>query len=229
MNIFALIKDILAPKKCYWCENVGSFLCPKCLEKIQKHENICYVCKQKSRNFEVHDYCKNKKIFYDRIIILFHYKTDIIKKLIKNLKFYSKKEIALDFLDLINLELINYDKSKIILIPTPMFWYKKLLRWYNQSEVIIKYLSQKYDYKYDFWLIKKVKSTKPQSHLSKMQRISNLQNCYKIDKNLLNIYKNYHFFIVDDVVSTATTFNEIAKILKQNNIKEVSCLSIASD
>lgn len=229
MNIFTLIKDILAPKKCYWCGNIGSFLCPECLAKIQRHENICYICKQKSTNFEVHNYCKNKSIFYDRIIILYHYKNKIIKKLIKNFKFYSKKEIAIDFTYLIDLELKNYDKSKILLIPTPMFWYKKLLRWYNQSEILINYLREKYDYKTSNKLVKKVKSTKPQSHLSKMQRVNNLKDCFNIDKNLLKNYKNHHIFILDDVVSTASTFNEIAKILKQNWIKEVSCLSIASD
>lgn len=102
-----------------------------------------------------------------------------------------------------------------------MFWYKKLTRGFNQTEIIIKNLNKFFWYIYDFNIIKKIKSTKPQSHFNKNQRLINLKNCYKIDLNLLKTNKNKLFIIIDDLVSSWTTINEISKILKQNWIKKV--------
>jgi len=50
-----------------------------------------------------------------------------------------------------------------------------------------------------------------------------------VDKNLIKKYENKIFVIVDDVVSTWTTFNEISRLLNDNWVKKIYCLSIASD
>jgi predicted amidophosphoribosyltransferase len=63
---------------------------------MSNFEPICYVCKGRSDNFNVHKKCKID-VYYDKIIILSHYKNKIMSKLIKDLKFYSKKDIAEDF------------------------------------------------------------------------------------------------------------------------------------
>gem|GEM_PF-6718429 len=96
MNIFNIIKDLLAPKKCYSCKKEGHFLCKKCFEEIGYFESICPVCKEKTRDFEVHFYCKKETISLDKVIILTHYQNKIIKKLIKDAKFYGKKDILED-------------------------------------------------------------------------------------------------------------------------------------
>jgi predicted amidophosphoribosyltransferase len=69
-----------------------------CFDKIEKHyffDEICYVCKKYNKDFEVHKRCK-EKVFYDKIIIATHYRTSVIKKLIKDFKFYGKKDIVED-------------------------------------------------------------------------------------------------------------------------------------
>jgi predicted amidophosphoribosyltransferase len=63
---------------------------------MEHFSDICYVCKKKSENFIVHNKCKNN-IYYDNLIILTHYKNNHISKLIKDLKFYNKKDILEDF------------------------------------------------------------------------------------------------------------------------------------
>jgi len=63
---------------------------------MSNFEPICYCCKGKSDYFNIHKNCK-KDVYYDKIIILSHYKNKTISKLIKDLKFYGKKDIAEDF------------------------------------------------------------------------------------------------------------------------------------
>lgn len=230
--MFKILKDILAPKKCYSCWKEWHFLCKDCLNRIWYFESICPVCKQKSNNFEVHSYCKNDFVFYDKIIILTHYRNNIIKKLIKDAKFYHKKDILDDLSFYVwnkFFENVNEKKEDLIFVQIPMYFLKKLFRWYNQSEVIINFLSKYFQINYDFKILKKIKYTKQQSHLSRIERINNLKWSFDINKDLIKKYKNKTFVIIDDVVSTWTTFNEISKLLKNNWIKRIYWLSIASD
>lgn len=230
--IFKLFKDIIAPKKCYNCWQEWSFICQRCLEKLWYFENICYVCKAKTRDFEVHEYCKNEFVYYDKIIVLTHYKNKVIKRLIEDAKFYWKKDILEDFSLYLWKKLfenISEGKDEIILIPTPMYFWKKVSRWYNQSEILVKNLWKYFWIEYSFKILKKSKKTKAQSHLSKIERIENLKWVFSLNEKDFKEHKNKTFIIVDDVVSTWSTINEIAKILKRNWVKKVYGLSIASD
>lgn len=232
MKIINFFKDLIAPKKCYSCSKEWHFLCSNCFDSIGYFESICPVCKQSSRHFEVHFYCKNDFVYYDKLIILTHYKNTAIKHLIKDAKFYQRKDILEDLsVYLWNTLFYHCDEKMedLIFISTPMYFWKKILRGYNQSEILTLYLSKIFWVFYHFKIIKKIKSTKQQSHLSKMERKENLKNSYKINQHELLKYKNKTFIIVDDVVSTGTTLNEIAKLLKSQGVTKVYGLCLASD
>lgn len=232
MSIFRFFKDILAPKKCYSCKKEWHFLCEKCIQDIWFFQSICPLCKQITRDFEVHFYCKKSQFSLDKVIILTHYNNKTIKKLIKDAKFYGKKDILEDMSFYLWEKLflhIEEKKEDIILIPTPMYFWKKLMRGYNQSEILVKYMAKNFYIESNFCVIKKSKSTKAQSHLSKIERIENLRNAFYFNEKELVKYKHKTIILVDDVVSTATTMNECAKLLKKNGIKKIYWLCIASD
>jgi len=226
------IKDIIATKKCYSCGQEWHFLCPRCMSKMSNFSSICYVCKAKSDYFEVHQSCL-EWIYFDKLIILTHYKQNIIKKLIKDFKFYYKKDIADDFWkylwDLL-LKNISWNLDDFLLIPIPLYFLKKWKRWYNQTELLIKIISKNTSIKFKNNLIKRIKNTRQQSQLSRQERLSNLESAFKINKKQLDkVDKNKTIIIVDDVVSTWTSINSVAKLLKQNWFKKVIWLVIASD
>ena len=132
--MFKFLKDLIAPKKCYSCNKEWHFLCEKCLSKMSNFESICYICKWRSDNFNVHENCTNN-VYYEKIIILSHYKNKIISKLIKDLKFYNKKDIAEDLWNYLSElffenEIYKNTDNYIIIFP-PMWFLKKLKRWYN--------------------------------------------------------------------------------------------------
>lgn len=230
--MFKFLKDLIAPKKCYSCNKQWHFLCEECLSKMSNFEPICYCCKGKSDYFDIHKNCK-KDVYYDKIIVLSHYKNKTISKLIKDLKFYGKKDIAEDFWNYLS-ELffeneIYKNTDNYILIFPPMSFIKKLKRWYNHSEIISKVISKNTNIKIEKWYIKKVKTTRQQSTLKRQDRVINLNNSFKIaNKKIDNIDKKI-FIIVDDVISTGSTINELSKILKEKWVKKVIWLIVASD
>jgi predicted amidophosphoribosyltransferase len=88
------------------------------------------VCKGVTKNFEICENCK-KEVFYDKIIILTNY-TKTISKLIKDAKFYNKKEIFDDFSGFLYEKfLLNHKikfKDDYIIISIPSYFWKKMKR-----------------------------------------------------------------------------------------------------
>lgn len=232
MKIFKFLKDLIAPKKCYSCNKEWHFLCEQCLSKIAKFDSICYCCKGIIDNFDVHKNCL-EDVYYDKIIILAHYKNKIISKLIKHLKFYWKKDIWEDFWYYLSElffenEIYKNTDDYIIIFP-PMWFIKKIRKWYNHSEIIAKYISKRTGIKTEKKLIIKSKQTRQQSTLNRNERLKNLENSFKIHKNKVDKIDKKTFIIVDDVISTGTTVNEISKILKEKWAKKIIWLIVASD
>jgi predicted amidophosphoribosyltransferase len=60
------------------------------------------------------------------------------------------------------------------------------------------------------------------------ERLVNLKWVFKINKRKISKIKDKNIIIIDDVISTWTTINEIAKILKENGAKNIIWLIIAS-
>jgi ComF family protein len=225
------LKDIIAPKKCYSCNKEWHFLCPQCMSKMSNFNSICYVCKQKTDNFKTHKNCQ-KWFYLDQLIILTHYKQEPIKKLIKDAKFYYKKDILDDFAKYLWEKLLINIKNKddYIFIPVPMYFLRKWKRWYNQSEILVNYLVRFLHINKNFKIIKRIKNTRQQSKLSRQKRLQNLEKAFKINKKELDkIDKNKTIVLIDDVISTWTTLNLIAKLLKDNWFVSVIWLVIASD
>lgn len=227
-----LLFDFISPKKCYNCKKEWKFLCEDCVKIFKEFEEICYVCKKYSKNCEVHKNC-HENIFYDKVIILKHYKNNIIKKLIKDWKFYNKTEILEEFSLYLHKKFLKYEKcedfEKYLVLPIPSYFLRKLKRWYNSSEVLSKKFAEISKINYKKNILKKIRQTKQQSKLDKLWRLKNLENSFKINDKFKNFIKWKNLIILDDVISTWTTLNEVSKILKQNWAKKIIWLVVASD
>ncbi len=231
MKILKILLDLIAPKKCYSCNKEWHFFCKSCQTLEYSFENICYVCKWKTKNFEVHSECKNFA-YYDKIIVLNHYRQKYTKKLIRDAKFYNKTHIYDDlsyFLYekfILNEKIIFKDNYIVTFVPS--FYLKKIKRWFNWSEILAKNFSNTSWIKYKN-LTKKIKNTYSQSELNRQDRLTNLNNSFVINKKYKKLIKNKNIIILDDVVSTWVTINELSKILKKYKAKKIIWLIVASD
>lgn len=232
MKIIKILLDVIAPKKCYSCNKEWHFFCPQCQQLEYSFDSICYFCKWLTYKYSVHNECK-QYIYYDKIIVLNHYRQKYTKKLIRDAKFSNKPHIYDDFWFylyekfILNHKIINKNEYMIIWIPS--YFLKKIKRWYNWSELLAKSFSNNINIKYKKSLIIKTKNTKSQSDLSRQKRITNLNNSFIINPIYKNIIKNKTIIIVDDVISTWTTINEVSKILKANWVNKIIWLIIASN
>ncbi len=265
MKLIKLLKDIISPKKCYSCNKEWHFLCPECLWKIKKYKVCCYACKTHSDNFAVHKHksCQ-RAAFYDKMIILTHYQNNVIKRLVKHSKYYSRKDILEDFAIYLselfykneiilknnktasqknkinepNLSIEDFNplnklnketKDKYLLVPVPMYFFRKFSRWYNHSELLAKNIWKITWIKVSTKLIKRIRNTRQQSKLSREDRLINLKDAFKVNKKQVDrLDKKIKLILIDDITSTWSTINEISEALRKAWIREIIGLCIAS-
>ena len=71
-------------------------------------------------------------------------------------------------------------------------------------------------------LIQRVKDTKPQYKLKRMERLENLSNAFQVNKEN---YKGKTILLIDDICTTGSTFQEIIKEFNKNGITDIVCLA----
>ena len=120
-------------------------------------------------------------------------------------------------------ELTNTD----IIIPVPITTLRRITRKYNQSELLAMSISELSHIKYEPRILIKSKSTKSQEGLTRLSRQKNLIGSFSVNSKFADLLKDKNVALVDDVITTGSTANECAKVLKKYGAKNVIVLTIA--
>ncbi|GGN79483.1 hypothetical protein GCM10009193_23470 [Shewanella aestuarii] len=133
-------------------------------------------------------------------------------------------------------QLVNYGLIDLpqVIIPVPLHANRLGQRGFNQAWLIAKQLSELLDIPMDDQFIFRCQDTSPQAGLDGKQRRDNCHQAFalKAQQQYFNakgsIARYQHVALVDDVVTTGTTINEIALLLKQHQIaSQAWCLARA--
>lgn len=206
--------NLLFPRTCINCQTQGEYLCKTCKKLLIPHVEICPYCHKFSADYKTCLNCKTDKSNYlEWLIIVFSYK-DLIKKLILQIKYYHKSDTA-EFLTERLIMAINCNHSlpnklNIWYVPSHRFRHY-FVKGYNQSKLLAQKLSEK-TWFHIIDLAQKIHHTHTQAWLNRSQRLSNLSNVFSL--NTQNIQDWETLLIIDDVTTTWTTINELAKTIK---------------
>lgn len=215
MNFINSALDYFFPPICGMCGEINeNYICNNCYENIKKIKK-CVINEYNNRNFSKHLY-------------IFKYEGIIRNKIIEY-KFEDKGYLYKMFAKIIlsDKKTCNFIKKYDVIIPVPISKKRKKKRGYNQSELVANELAQKLNQ--DIWtdIIIKKKDNKPQSELNKLERIKNVEDIYEINKPIE--VKNKKVLLLDDIYTTGSTVNEIARKLKQNQTQEIGVITLTKD
>ncbi|EPJ49835.1 MAG: hypothetical protein OFPI_22390 [Osedax symbiont Rs2] len=119
----------------------------------------------------------------------------------------------------------NLDPQQMLtqaLIPVPIAKSKLLRKGYNQAAQLAFELSRQLQIKLDTTTVTKNRNTQAQAELGASARKNNLRGAFDINKH------NYrHLTIIDDVMTTGATANEIARALLNSGVEQVDVWIIA--
>jgi ComF family protein len=186
--------------------------CPQCGLQTQISGSICGNCLSYTPDF-------------DATHTLFTYDFPV-DRLLQHYKYNNSLHLSHTFAQLLYenklKRLSGIDKIDLI-IPMPMHPTRLKERGFNQALEIARILSKRTHIKLDYSLCKRSKHTPPQASLPLKERIKNIRDAFDCQQNVdgLNIA------IVDDVMTTGASLNELAKTLKQAGATHVECWAIA--
>ena len=209
-NFFKILLDYIYKQKCYFCG------------KSAENKVFCSSC------FNSISFLSNKaisKILEKKIYCVSFYQGNI-KKLIKAVKYHNKKALALyqakimfDFW-----QKIEEKKDFYTIIPVPIHKKRLKQRKYNHMDLVGKYLCEMTGYELNTSFITRTKDTKPQYKLTKQEREENLKDAFSLN---LKQKPTTPILLIDDISTTGSTFLEIIKELKKNNIEDITCFVTA--
>lgn len=192
--------------------------CHICLENKTKN----YICKDCIERFEFID---GIKILDEGICLYPLFYNNFIKKYIKKFKYEDCTYLVKPFTEILYKFLIKKDLNIDYISFVPMYFKDEYKRGYNQLKILGKYLSYMLEIPM-IEILKKNKSTKHQNKLDRKERLNNLKQSFETVKDLDINSKT--ILIVDDVVTTGSTFNAISKEIKINYDCEIIFLALAS-
>jgi ComF family protein len=109
------------------------------------------------------------------------------------------------------------------IIPVPMHHSRVRFRGFNQALEIARPISRELSIPILSNVICKSRKTVPQTQLGEKARKRNLYNSFTINDPI----NARHVAILDDVITTSATMNELARTLKQHGVHTVSAWSCA--
>jgi ComF family protein len=110
-----------------------------------------------------------------------------------------------------------------VLIPMPLSDARLRERGFNQSQEIARHIAKHSGIALIADACRKTRETPPQAALPWKARAKNVRNAFVCDAN----FSGHHIGIVDDVMTTGATLNELAKKLKQRGAARVTGIIIA--
>lgn len=226
LNFLKSFLDLIFPKKCFVCKTGDFPICSECRLKFEfMGSNICKICGNeiKPLNNICLD-CSRKLPLYSISRSVFRY-TDAVRSLILLLKFKHKKEI-IDiftpyFIDYIAKNKHLFHADFLVSIPqnsqTDHLNLSKLLCEKAEKNIGIKYCD----------ILIKTKDTPYQSSLKAKERLTNLIDCFDIKKDYKNMISGKNILIIDDIITTKSTINNISETIMKYSPKEIKTLSLA--
>ncbi len=121
------------------------------------------------------------------------------------------------------------------ILPVPLHWRRKAYRGFNQSAETAKHLSRWLDIPIQTNLASRIKHTNDQKGLTRAARQRNIRGAFRIrNTNFVQsaLKANWsnspkHIAIVDDVVTTGATVNELSKTLRKAGSERIDVWCIA--
>lgn len=223
---FEGLQHLIFPNVCLQCSYE--------LSRFEKH--ICAFCWDKLQRtyFESYEVASGMdQLFWGRIelsetfALYFFEKEKPIQDILHALKYQFKAPLGRHFGEVMGKTMFNSGKYKSIeaLIPVPIHPQKRFLRGYNQSELLAEGMASILNTPILRDVVQKKANNASQTRKNRFLRWDNASEQFSLGKTRIPFR---HVAIVDDVITTGSTLEAMAKLLRSHYPDlQISLLSFA--
>lgn len=201
-------------------------VCQPCYSNLMNipsvYQNRCWKCLITKRAQQLEcDNCRENKFVFDRIITAFDYGYPI-EQILHKLK-YSNNLAYSTFLSQIFWSRISKQITHLpdAIIPVPLHPNKQKTRGFNQTHELVRELCAT-NPQVQFINAIRTKETTQQAKLNRISRVANMKDAFQINNDI----RGLNISIIDDVITTGSTINELAKLCKNLGAARVEIWSL---
>ncbi|MBT8120825.1 MAG: ComF family protein [Gammaproteobacteria bacterium] len=219
----------LFPSRCILCQKALHQvieLCPECYTSLPHNESCCQRCAlplpEELGNSILCGRCISKAPAFDYAHSLFRYEGSVIG-MVHQLKFGEKISHARSIGEMLWARLLQTGESPDCLLPVALHDSRLRQRGFNQSIEISRVMAKKSGIPVEYDAVARHRRTSAQTGLDAKLRKKNLKGAFAVVRTIA--YE--HVLIIDDVMTTGATVDELARLLKNNGVMRVGVLTIA--
>jgi ComF family protein len=220
-SILQPLKDFLFVTSCFHCrtplKDGESRLCTDCWRSLTPVGSNDYTFHVLRGRFAENDYIA------DLISLYYFEKGKVLQSLMHSLKYEEVTSFGVELGERLGREIQKRGISSDFVIPVPLNKQKLRERGYNQSDFIAKGMSSVLGIPVRTDLVRRTRYTVTQTHLNALERKENVANAFELPHP--EQIRLRSFFIVDDVITTGSTIQEIGKILKAAGAEKIIAAS----
>ncbi len=220
-----LLGNILDPKLCPGCQHPTEsrqIFCSGCYPRLLQVINPCHLCGLENQNDgDICATCLYDPPRWQHMIAPWQYR-GLTRELLLQLKFSESLYLANSLVSTVTGIFNNTDTHPEVLLPVPLHQNRLFERGFNQAYEIARILSAQLDIKLDCKTLTRIRDTEAQAGLSANQREKNILKAFSCGKT---DYR--HVAVVDDIVTTGSTANEITKTLHRAGVETVQIWGLA--
>ncbi len=223
--------NALFPRHCVFCSLPSQrdyHVCHHCETLLPELKTACKCCGlslPSNQSGLICGQCLKTPPHFDRTYALFPYQLPL-SHLIKQMKFHHTLLYAELFGELICTQLNGwYDKEPLpqAILPVPLHQQRLRQRGYNQAIEIAKPIKHHCKLPLLKTICHRHRATQAQSDLKMNQRKQNIAGAFQT----LAPLHYQHLAIIDDVMTTGHTVNELARVLKSAGVARVDVWCVA--
>jgi ComF family protein len=250
------VLDLFFPPVCPLCNELmksAEPFCEECIAKLTTPDGMfCKRCGGKhpphSRNIWGCSRCRTTKFRFHRVIVLGEYEAEL-RELILRMKTDRSGFLARTVTQLLARQRAEeFHKMKPdLIIPVPMYWFRRWSRGVNSPDILAEELGRILQIPVASKLVRRIRPTEVQYVLSAHNRAGNVANAFALKKqnrlksfltkwsksglrHLFRIYPDLsgkNVLLVDDIFTTGSTCNEIAKVLRKAGVRSITVCAFA--
>ena len=219
------LSDALLPPTCTLCgaSTTGTLLCAPCTADLPWNACACPGCALPAAQGAFCPACLHKPRRFDAAFAAFVLAAPVqqgIHALKYQAQFQQASLLATAFASRLR---ARSEPLPTLLIPVPLHWRRQWWRGYNQSLELARVLGAELAIAVDTKVAKRRRATPDQIGQSAAQRRQNLKDAFAVSPRIAG----QHIALLDDVMTTGATLEELARTCKAAGAARVEAWAIA--
>ena len=189
--------------------------CVRCAIALQGQppDSVCPACEDQSPEF-------------DRAVAALDYAAPW-QGVLSRLKFQEGTALARPLGDLMLKALAQRPHRVDLIVPVPLSRPRLLERGYNQTWLLAQHLGRSLGHPARHDVLHRVQHTERLMHLDAEARRAQIAGAFEVPEATLPHIQRRHIAVVDDVLTTGATLNEVARTLREAGARSVSAWVLA--